>query len=418
MITGPLIPRDVDLRSFDTMPLKVQELRESGFGARSSGDEFRAGVMLWCASFHQVPAGSVPSDDFDLSILAGYGRAVDAWKRLRSGALHGFVDGGDGRLYHKTVCRVAFFDCWLPRLVWLHEKEDERVRKHNKQHETAPSKQISRPSLVSFVRRHYPHTAAYLDVLDQLSPPIGWTLLQKRQRRGFVLPEILPLPPELKADRAVFSAGSGDSSGGKSDAGGCGGAGFPEETALKETERRGKEDNPPTPLEGGETPDDDGFAELLAVGGERWRGMRSDRARPEWDARLNDGVPPPLLVAAARAYFAWREGEDKRTGRVGTVVSPVTFLRSHWTQFRASAELAVERAAQTGPEWGEYSERLADLLGPAVFASWFANATLDDGPPVTITVEKVFVAKWITTNFHSALRRVFGEDVAVKVAAA
>lgn len=106
-LPAPLVPAEVDLRDFQYMELDVRRLRDSRFGAEVSGDAFRAGVMLWCAAWHQVPAGSLPDDDIELANLAGYGRFVKEWRKVRAEALQGFVPCSDGRLYHEVVCEKA-----------------------------------------------------------------------------------------------------------------------------------------------------------------------------------------------------------------------------------------------------------------------------------------------------------------------
>jgi hypothetical protein len=108
----PLVPTDVDLRDFGYMPLDVLRLRDSDLASLASGEEFRAAVLLWCASWHQVPAGSVPDDDRLLTKYSGTGdpkdpKHVARWKKLRPEALRGFVKCSDGRLYHETVAEKA-----------------------------------------------------------------------------------------------------------------------------------------------------------------------------------------------------------------------------------------------------------------------------------------------------------------------
>jgi len=103
----PLTPPDCDLTSFEFMPLDVARLRDAGIVDAITGEEFRAAVLLWCASWHQVPAGSLPDDDAQLARLAGYGRVVKEWLKVKSGALYGFIKCADGRLYHPTVCEKA-----------------------------------------------------------------------------------------------------------------------------------------------------------------------------------------------------------------------------------------------------------------------------------------------------------------------
>lgn len=103
----PPVPVDLDLRSFLFMPLEVSRLRDSDLATRSTGDQFRAAVLLWCAAWHQVPCSSLPSDDLSLANLAGYGRYVRGWKAVKEVALHGFKECSDGRLYHWLIAEKA-----------------------------------------------------------------------------------------------------------------------------------------------------------------------------------------------------------------------------------------------------------------------------------------------------------------------
>ena len=62
----PLVPPDVDLRDFPFVPLYRKRLIASRFHHLASDSEWRAGVMLWLASWDQHPAGSLPNDDHEL----------------------------------------------------------------------------------------------------------------------------------------------------------------------------------------------------------------------------------------------------------------------------------------------------------------------------------------------------------------
>ncbi|WP_193188834.1 DUF1376 domain-containing protein [Nisaea sediminum] len=95
---------DVDLRDLAWMALDTQRLLKSDFAITATGDEFRAAMFLWCEAWHQVPAASLPDDDAVLASLAGYGRAVGEWLKVREKALHGFMKGPGGRLYHPVIC--------------------------------------------------------------------------------------------------------------------------------------------------------------------------------------------------------------------------------------------------------------------------------------------------------------------------
>ena len=103
----PLVHADLDLRDFAFMPLDVVRLRDSELAAKVSGEDFRCAVLLWCASWHQIPAGSLPDDDTLLARLAGFGRAIKEWKQHREGSLWGWIKCNDGRLYHPTVTEKA-----------------------------------------------------------------------------------------------------------------------------------------------------------------------------------------------------------------------------------------------------------------------------------------------------------------------
>ncbi|MBV8594060.1 MAG: DUF1376 domain-containing protein [Caulobacteraceae bacterium] len=102
-----MTPPTCDLRALQFMPLDIVRLFGSSFHARATDSEWRAGVTLWLRSFHQVPAASLPDDDIELARLAEMGRDIKAWRKLREGALRGWVKCSDGRLYHPVVAEKA-----------------------------------------------------------------------------------------------------------------------------------------------------------------------------------------------------------------------------------------------------------------------------------------------------------------------
>jgi hypothetical protein len=129
----PLTPADCDLRDFAFMPLDVVRLRDSDLAATETAEAFRAAVLLWCASWHQLPAASLPDDDRVLANLAGYGRVVKEWQKEREGALRGWVKCEDGRLYHPVVAEKAR-DSWRGKLEQRWRTEAARLKKHNQRH--------------------------------------------------------------------------------------------------------------------------------------------------------------------------------------------------------------------------------------------------------------------------------------------
>ena len=104
----PPVPSDLDIRRLWWMKLDIGALLNSEFNTTTGDDTaWRAGVTLWMRAWHQVPAGSLPDDDAALCHLAGLGRDLKTWKRIRPIALHGFTKCSDGRLYHGFLCKMA-----------------------------------------------------------------------------------------------------------------------------------------------------------------------------------------------------------------------------------------------------------------------------------------------------------------------
>ena len=104
-LVDPLVPPDTDVRHFSRMSLDVARLRDSDFVALTTPEEFKAGVLLWAAAWHQVPASSLPDDDRILAKITFLPLAD--WKSVREMALHGFIKCADGRLYHPLISDLA-----------------------------------------------------------------------------------------------------------------------------------------------------------------------------------------------------------------------------------------------------------------------------------------------------------------------
>lgn len=145
----PLVPPWVDLRKFDDMPLAVKRLRDSRFAAKVNPEEFRSGVLLWCAAWHQIPAASLPNDDAELAQLAGYGFAIKEWMRVRKGALHGWQEATDSRLYNETAAEKAM-KSWASMVESAYRKFADRWRKEN-----AKRKERKEPPLVICTLSHW-----------------------------------------------------------------------------------------------------------------------------------------------------------------------------------------------------------------------------------------------------------------------
>ena len=109
----PLTPPECDLRGLAFMPLDVVRLCDSDLVALSTGEEFKAAVLLWAKAWLQVPAASLPDDPRILAHLSGAGAR---WPRIAAVALRGWLKCSDGRLYHPVIAEKAR-EAWSFRLL-------------------------------------------------------------------------------------------------------------------------------------------------------------------------------------------------------------------------------------------------------------------------------------------------------------
>lgn len=112
-MTAPLTPAACDLRGLPFMPLECARLLESDLFALTTGEEFKAALALWCKSWTQVPAASMPNDERLLAKAAGLSLAE--WRAVSEMALKGWTLCDDGRLYHPVVAEKALA-AWLERI--------------------------------------------------------------------------------------------------------------------------------------------------------------------------------------------------------------------------------------------------------------------------------------------------------------
>ena len=131
VLPEPLVPAGVDLSGMAFMPLDVSRVLDSDLFALSTGEEFKAAVALWCKSWMQVPAGSLPNNDRVLAHLSG---ANGRWAKLKEQALHGWQLCSDGRLYHAVIAEKAL-TAWGERLSYLEKlaADTERKRVHREE---------------------------------------------------------------------------------------------------------------------------------------------------------------------------------------------------------------------------------------------------------------------------------------------
>ena len=116
----PLTPAYSDIRDFGDLPIDVTRVQDSKFAAVVDPASGYYAMMLWFASWHRVPAASLPNDDRQLCHLAGMGRDLTTWKQVKEGALYGWTECSDGNLYHPVLSEKAL-------VAWI-EKVHQRIR--------------------------------------------------------------------------------------------------------------------------------------------------------------------------------------------------------------------------------------------------------------------------------------------------
>jgi len=148
------VPAEVDLQDFAFMPLDVARLRDSELASNETPEACWAAVLLWAASWHQVPAASIPNDDRWIAKTAGYaqrGKIAKEWPEVRAGALRGWVECRDGRLYHSVVAEKAL-EAWDSKREQRWKTECARIKKHNDRHGTG----LVRPSFDQWLSQGCP----------------------------------------------------------------------------------------------------------------------------------------------------------------------------------------------------------------------------------------------------------------------
>ena len=149
-LPAPPVPPGTNVHRFHYMELDVRRLRDSRAAMVLSGDEFRAWFLLICASWHQVPAGSLPDNEYELAGLSGHGRDLKTWREIAKGALYGWKKFSDGRYYHPVVNEKV--QEALRRIAKLEfEAERKRVYRENKDREKRGEEALPAPSLESWL---------------------------------------------------------------------------------------------------------------------------------------------------------------------------------------------------------------------------------------------------------------------------
>lgn len=112
----PLTPAYCDLTDYPYMPLDVQQFLTSDFTAEVDPEAGFFAIQAWAASWHEVPAASLPGSDKAIAKLVGLGRDITTFNRLKDGILYGWVQCSDGRWYHPVIAKKAL-ESFVPKMV-------------------------------------------------------------------------------------------------------------------------------------------------------------------------------------------------------------------------------------------------------------------------------------------------------------
>lgn len=177
----PLTPPDCDLQDFPFMPLHVARLRDSDLANEECAEACWYAVLLWAASWHQLPAGSLPDNDAVLTKLIGLGRDLRTFRKHKAAALRNFVLCSDGRLYHPIVAEQAM-TAWQGKLQQRWRTECARIKKLNQRHDTA----IPLPAFEEFMSPTYDAPSPHSVPEDSSKSPPGQCIQEKEKGTGII----------------------------------------------------------------------------------------------------------------------------------------------------------------------------------------------------------------------------------------
>lgn len=120
----PPIAAAADLRAYDWFPLQHKRLKRSSWWLAASDLARSRSIDLWCEAYEQVPAGSLPSNDAELAIYAGFGRDIPGFLAAKPELMAPWVLCSDGRYYHPVLCEIA-------NTAWA-LREESRVKEREK----------------------------------------------------------------------------------------------------------------------------------------------------------------------------------------------------------------------------------------------------------------------------------------------
>jgi hypothetical protein len=203
-LPDPLTPIDCDLRDFLRMPLEVGRLLTSTtwIEAAKAPRIGHALMSMWCAAWHQVPAGSLENNEATLHRLSMCPTDKE-WRAVRPALMRGWVLCSDGRLYHPVVCELAL-EGLLEKLAARKSSGAGNAKRHSGEFDPAPL-EMRMEVIREQLRKLNPASKA-LQRKRTAKPPDGVPPGSRRERNGIPSGSqekrregITPQPPDATA---------------------------------------------------------------------------------------------------------------------------------------------------------------------------------------------------------------------------
>lgn len=180
------------------MPLHVARLRDSDLASEESPEACWYALLLWAASWHQLPAASLPNNDVVLTKLLGLGRDVKTFLKHKKAAMRNFILCDDGRLYHPVVAEQAL-NAWNGKLRQRWQTECARIKKANQRNGT----EVPLPTFAEYLGNDVPDPSPESVPGDMDDCPQGNGIQEKGIGTG-IIEDSPPIPPKGGASDLVF----------------------------------------------------------------------------------------------------------------------------------------------------------------------------------------------------------------------
>ena len=112
----PLVASHINLAKFPWAPVRLGFLESHPLLLIENAEPFRALIVLIAKAWKEQPAGTLPNNNNRLAEMAGFGRDVNAWNKVRDEVLDEWILAIDGRWHHAETAG------------WVHQAWESKLR--------------------------------------------------------------------------------------------------------------------------------------------------------------------------------------------------------------------------------------------------------------------------------------------------